>query len=150
MKVKVVPTKKYSLLHNNQHKPMLSIYSCSSGTSQVITCISSYAKGILSFAFYMFRPYTFPICTHTSFYTHIYYTTAVKRNSPHYQKILIAPTQTHTRSWFKRRIIIIGLFLLYSWNLNILPHSGSDFTSPVVSPFQKFALSHQHSSSYFT
>lgn len=51
--------------------------------------------------------------------------------------MVISPTQTHTWSWFKSRIIIIGFFLLNSWNLNILPHPGYDFTPRVLSPFSE-------------
>lgn len=55
--------------------------------------------------------------------------------------MVISPTQTHTWSWIKRRIIIIGFFLLNSWNLNILPHPGYDRTPWELSFFRN-VLSH--------
>lgn len=116
---------------------ILIVYFSNSGIFQVQTCMLSSAKGVLQSAFYTLRLYIFPSCTGTSFYTHLFYTTAVRRNSPRYQKTVISPTQTHTWSRFKSRIIIIGFFLLNSWNLNILPHPGYDFAPRVLAPFSE-------------
>lgn len=83
----------------------------------------------------------FTNCKNTVFYKHLFYTTSIARNSLLNHKTIVSPTQTHTRPWFKSRIIIIGFFLLNSWNLNILPHPGYDLTPRSLSLFRKL-LSH--------
>lgn len=62
--------------------------------------------------------------------------------------MVIPPTQTHTRSRFKSRIIIIAFFLLNSWNLHILPHPGYEFSLRELPPFPEIC-SRSHSCGYF-
>lgn len=85
--------------------------------------------------------HVFTNCKDTAFYKHSFYIISIVRNSPLNHKTIISPTQTHTWSWFKSRIKIIGSFLLNSWNLNIMPHPGYDFTPRYSVLVQKVALS---------